>query len=442
MTRRTTALVFLIAAAARLALWAAMRDYPAAYLRPDSADYLRLAGDLLGRGAFGTDALPETFRTPGYPALLALLRLAWADPRWAALLNVVLDSCAAALVAATAGRLAPGRWSWTAGLLYALEPAAAGHAALVLSEAPFNLALTLGLHALLRAGPEARPRWAAAGGLALAAAALIRPVALYLWIPLALTLASLWGRRGAPALLGFLLGAVLPVALWCLRNLALFGHFAFTSLPGTNLLLYEASAVKSAAEGGSSASAARALQEEFARENPGPITNPFERSRLQSAHARRYLFAHPGAALRAHAAAALKLLAGPAIDLIDEELAPGRARPPQAESGAGASGRGTLALARERPALGGLLIFAWAWLAAAYAAAAAGARRLWAGARFGAAVILTAAAYLLAVSVGGWAYYRFRVPLWPCVCLLAAGAFSPGPRRREESARFARMAPE
>ncbi|MEK7382740.1 MAG: hypothetical protein AAB262_05575, partial [Elusimicrobiota bacterium] len=114
--QRRALAVFLAAAALRLLLWSRMLHHPEAYMRPDSTDYLRLADSIL-RGAFeGATGAPDTLRTPGYPALLALLQLVSGDPRWAALVNIMLDAGTAALIASTAAILAPGPWSWTAGL--------------------------------------------------------------------------------------------------------------------------------------------------------------------------------------------------------------------------------------------------------------------------------------------------------------------------------------
>ncbi len=410
-----------------------MLHHPEAYMRPDSTDYLRLADSIL-RGAFeGATGAPDTLRTPGYPALLALLQLVSGDPRWAALVNIMLDAGTAALIASTAAILAPGPWSWTAGLLYAFEPVVAAHATLILSEAPFNLLMTLALHCLVRAGTAARRNWSMLAGFALACAALTRPIAVYLWMPLGLVLASRWGPRGTKSLLLFVLAATVPTGLWCARNAALHGSFSFTSISGVNFLFYEAAAVKSVAEAIPVAQAADELARDFKREHPDPILNPFEESRLRRAAARGYLLAHPTAAMRAHAASAVKLLAGPGIDLIAEELEPGRPMPgsdlPRGEVRAG----GTRALLRERPGLWALLVFTLGSLALGYAAAACGAWRLWRGpSRFGASLILTTAAYLLALSIGGWAYYRFRVPLWLVLCLLASGA-APSPPDRTSS---------
>lgn len=420
---------FFIALALRGGLWVRLLPFDGAYLQPDSPSYTELAVNINKYRVFSRSAreprAPETFRTPGYPFFLSLHFLFSDNPRWPALTQSLLDSGTAVLVALCAALLAPGPWAWAAGLLYALDPMAAAHSPLILSETLFTFWLALSLYALLRAGPAAKRKEALLSGICLGLSALIRPVALYLWIFSAAVLAFLWGRPKFKSVLLYAAAAALPPALWCARNLVVMGVFSLSSLPGVNLFYYEAPAVKARVEAVTAQQALKKLEEDFSAEHPILPVNPFAQSRLRWNYARGVLERYPLTVLRLHAVTGFKMLAGPGLDLLAGELMPG-SRIEKADTPAGAlTGQGTLALLRQRPWLWIMLLYTMTLLGLTYFLAARGIGALWSRPqlRFGVGVCLTALAYLILVSAGGWSYYRFRVPLWPFICVLAAAGF-------------------
>ena len=118
------------------------------------------------------------------------------------------------------------------------------------------------------------------------------------------------------------------------------------------------------------------------------------------------------------------VLLGPGIDLVAGELCPaakwGSTPSPEPQ----AAGQGTLDLLRRSPWLLIPLGYTMALLFLTYGLAAAGLRLcLRRGGSFFVAACLVPLLYLLVVSVGGWAYYRFRVPLWPFVAFLAGAGW-------------------
>ncbi|MBI5623456.1 MAG: hypothetical protein HY924_06745 [Elusimicrobia bacterium] len=420
MTKRALLAVFAAALALRLGLWLRMGAAgPQAHLRPDSLGYVGLARGLAETGRFASLGFDEpgidAARTPGYPLFLALHRPISDSPRWPALTQCVLDSGAAVLLALAAGALAPGSPAWLAGLLYGLDPMTAAHAPLLVTEVPFNWLMILGLWLLLRKGVSPGPGW----GLCLGAAALVRPIAAYLWPVWGFALLP-WGRSSKARFgLGLFLAALIP-GLWCARNLGVYGQASLSTVTGTNLLFYEAAAVRASAEGIPSSEAVRLFKAELALRYREPPATPFVESSQRKALAREYLLRHPGAVMRVHAAAGFKMLFGPGLDLLAEELFP-------TEPGVQAqvelhqvTGQGTRALLQRRPGLWLALAWTMALLAACYVLACRGAWRLLTDPdRSKTAAVLLPAAYLLVLSVGGWAYYRFRVPLWPFAALLA-----------------------
>lgn len=424
--------VFLIALVLRGVLWVRMFPYPQAYLRPDSPSYTELAANFNKYRVFSRSAqeprFPETFRTPGYPLFLSVHFIFSEDPRWPALTQILLDSGTAVIVALCSGFLTAHPLGWAAGLLYALDPMAAAHSPLILSETLFTFLLALSLYALLRAGSLARGKESLLSGFCLGLATLTRPVSFYLWIFLVPALWLLWGRRKLKSLLLYAAAAALIPGLWCARNYTHFGHFNLSSLPGINLFYYEAPAVKSGLDKVSFAQAFKQLDADFSAEHPILPLSPFEESRMRWNYARGVLEQYPITVFRLHLVTGFKMLFGPGLELLAEELTP--AMPLQkADSPAHAlTGQGTLALLRQRPWLWIILAYTMILLGLAYLLAACGACVLLEQpqSRFAAAACLIPLGYLLIVSAGGWSYYRFRVPLWPFVAVLAAGVLNLG----------------
>jgi hypothetical protein len=398
---------------------------PEAHLRPDSLGYAALARGLAETRSFvpvghdepGIDAA----RTPGYPAFLALVRLVSDSPRLPALLQCFLDAGAAVLLTMTAAALAPASPAWLAGLLYALDPVTAGHAPLLVTETLFNFLMILALFLLVRTpGPAGAalspgPAW----GLCLGAAVLVRPIAAYLWPIWGLALLPWAARNRKGFALGLAAAALLP-GLWCLRNLATHGKASLSTVTGTNLLFYEAATVRAASEGIPSSSAVQLFKEELAARHPEPPATPFVESSRRSSLAWEYLAGHPASALKVHLAAGFKMLFGPGTDLLAAELFPRMTEENAAVELHQVTGAGTRALLARKPVLWIALAWTLMILFAGYGLAARGAWRLLArGDRAAAAAVLVPLAYLVILSIGGWAYYRFRVPLWPFIAVLA-----------------------
>ena len=183
----------------------------------DDALQLLLARSLR-RGVFAfPDGTPANDPLPGFAALLALP--AWlADPRWDALKGLSLLSAAAVvfLTWKLARRFLDERWSLVAAGLTALNPLTATYSALILPDLPF-LALSLFLFdRMAEPGFAASPLMVAAA----ATATLLRPHGAWLAACLGLGIAVSKGPRKAAR---FAVPALLPLALWTVRNRLLTG---------------------------------------------------------------------------------------------------------------------------------------------------------------------------------------------------------------------------
>lgn len=224
-------LVLLLAAVVRLAI--ALRPPP--FLTPDSQGYFLPGWELANGLGFG----PELRRTPLYPFFVALVVFLFGEDLRALVLAQHGLGVVTAGLTWVLGRLAFGRLAGlTAGLGVALAGPLLIYEHYVLTESLFTGLLTLAMLLALRALRLPSRRRLLAAGLALAAAALTRPVAdvLIPLLPLALLLRD---RRLRPAAVGigwFALGLAALLVPWMARNALTFGTFSAEGALGQALI--------------------------------------------------------------------------------------------------------------------------------------------------------------------------------------------------------------
>jgi hypothetical protein len=288
-----------------------------------------------------------------------------------------------------------------AAAIVALDPVSAAYTNQVLSETVFTLVLLVSVWLWLQAVRVLSPRFAVLAGFALAAAAMIRPIALYLpllMVPLALLLAG--GRRrsrGAVAL-GLVLGFALPVGAWITRNDAVTGSPLFSSNSGFTLLRYTAASALAFDEHLSTRTARARLVAE-ADFLLGGEHNEARRDRVQRDLALRVLRSHPRGTAVTLARGGFRMMTGP-----------GRASVRQLAFGTGSGGiAGQLALAVQVTFVALLLVGVALGVVLAYVQ----------GNRFGLAFALCLIGYFLVLSAGPEAFARFRVPIVPYLAALA-----------------------
>lgn len=196
----------------------------------------------------------QVFRTPGYPAILApLFFFGGENPPviWARLLGAVFGTLTVVAVWWMARLLFDVRTAWIAGWVTALYPGAIATSVFVLSEAPFGLLMMLCLILWGLAAQKKEFGFKAAVGLALAAgvvaglATLVRPswvffvpfaIVVWLigdWLNVGLNVGtSPTAKRGNRWVLSgvVLVGFVLAMMPWWVRNYRVTGHFVPTTL--------------------------------------------------------------------------------------------------------------------------------------------------------------------------------------------------------------------
>ena len=262
----------------------------------DTDGYWQLAQNLADHGVFsraGTPPLlPDAFRTPGYPAFLALFHAIGLGWTAVGLVQSVLACISLALLVVLLQRWFDRKVVLAAAWLVAVDPESVLYAATV---APATL-ITLLLLAAVAVAALVRRGWAGlvAGALS-GLAALVKPMALYFPVWLA-GLCFLWakGKRGLAQALLVLVAATAVVLPWFARNQRVYGVWRFTSIQGFNLLYYNAAALESAERGLPVSVAQDSLAAELERRTPGFAgLNELQKARAMEQLAVRRILSHP-----------------------------------------------------------------------------------------------------------------------------------------------------
>ncbi len=418
------AFTLLFGAAACLSL-GLMAPHLPSLLEMDSLGYYKSAINLMRHGVFseaGAPGLhPISFRTPGYPFLLAgLFRLTGPGVLAPAVLNLALLWATGMMAMRAAGMLGAGsRTSLAAGLLVSANPLALFWATQVYTDTLFVAVLVAGLMLGLPSvvGRPCARRLAAASAVA-GLLPLVRPLGLYVVVAAVgaglLLLGLSWpglgrSRRLRAALLALVCTglALAPTLGWMARNKSQFGTFHFCEIGAWNLRFAHMNVVLSEAEG---ADFGRLFADSFKETYPRiyrPTTSPGVLAEGWTREALDIATRHPGTALRV-AARNLRPLLSPSV--ADWRRGLGREGEP--------SGAWRLAAGAE-------------WLLVLGVAAWS----IWnLGVRFRAReqraptaclALLAALLVLLSLPAGNMTAARFRLPVWPVLVLLACVGRSP-----------------
>jgi hypothetical protein len=411
----------------------------------DTTGYLIPGRNLLLHGQFMADGVPDLVRTPGYPLFLAITSLAGFPA--AAVANVLLSVVSVILVWKL-GRVAFGdeRIALIAAWIFAFEPVSISQAGFLLSDTLFVMLLLLALERLAVFLRARHLRVLAMAGIWLAAAALVRPIGYYLPVALALglflVLARVPGLRWkAPAVL--LISAMPWLAAWQIRNWAETGYGGFSSVREINLYFQVAAGTKSSLENRSFLEVRKELGYSDFDKNSGQIYllpaylvshpeqarwNQEQRLAFMRSDAARIIRAHYGAYLRMGLISLYKTALIPGEQYFDRLLYPGDPAPTpslmhsEQRRMAIMPSKGNIRQTAEKAVFAVLLL-------SVYFLAVRGAFRggmhnlcLW--------LLLGTLLYFFAVSGAGGepgGNLRFRLPIMPIVCILAAAGL-PRPR--------------
>ena len=237
-------LVFLLALSFRLAYFAIVKAGPLG--NGDSPAYEDLALHIVhhqsyasaqsgGPGGFPTDLQ----RPPGYPLFLSLKDSILGNSRTAtALAQCLINALFAAILCLFAGCLFTSRIALFAGIFYALDWATIVHTPLAISESLFvfllGIAICLASVALVRSRLDA----ALAAGVLLGLSALVKPVAQVVLV--AFLAAWLASKPRKPSLLLFVVAYAACVMPWMARNYLRHGVFTLSEISTVDLYFYSA----------------------------------------------------------------------------------------------------------------------------------------------------------------------------------------------------------
>jgi 4-amino-4-deoxy-L-arabinose transferase-like glycosyltransferase len=213
-------------------------------LRADAREYFLYAHNLLNHGTYSRDdrslslenhsPVPDAVRSPGYPLFLSLFM--WDSPSRTIVpriqfVQVLLSSITVLLAFRVFKRFLANTWSAAAALLTALSPHLIVINTYLLTEALFTFLLVLSGYGANRLALRPSCRAAAALGMVLGAATLVRPS--FQFFPFCaaafffITARKASGFRLAAAVLG---GFFIIIAPWHARNLSTLGVFSDKTL--------------------------------------------------------------------------------------------------------------------------------------------------------------------------------------------------------------------
>ena len=428
--RRSLVIVALLSALSKLALGMLVfsSNPQGVFESSDSHEYHQLALNILEHGSFSQSLTPplepETIRTPAYPFLLSgLYHVAGIRPHALVAIQIALS-----LVTMLAGcRIASLLFGARAGLLtaifLALDPVSLYYSQVMLTETLFGTALTLcllGMVYALRHPSLWYPCWA---GICLALATYTRPTGYYLGMLLPVILFLVirrskgWRQAFASAALMWLLFAAM-VGGWQLRNYVSTGSAQFSQAKNQYLFIAKAAAIIAMRDVISLQEAQQRLAQEHAALHTLELPRPSQTQLLESQgrFAQAVVAAHPVLLVRTTLQGTAANLLGPSnlahlfgsdnVALREAFLRLDFARFPLRDW--------ITALSSWTSGLVFLgVLYTGICILLKHKGLGNGAI----------AVLILTAAYVILVSSGPEAYSRFRMPVMPIFCVLAAGGY-------------------
>ncbi len=211
---------------------------------PDSYEYLALA-DSLQEGRFYYEGKPESFRTPGYPFFLAIILAAFPDSfRMVAAFQALLSALEAVLVFSLVHRFWNNQAGFYAYFILLLNPGGWHCVTSILTEPLFSCTVVVLIWVYMTQPFDRRVNYFLCG-LLCGVSALVRPISVWLFIPL--TLLICWDTgKFKPALRNsaiFLAAIFLTQGAWVSRNYAHYQSIYFSEITAANVYVYWAQAV-------------------------------------------------------------------------------------------------------------------------------------------------------------------------------------------------------
>ena len=394
----------------------------------DSEEYHQLALNIVQYGSFSRSQSPplepETIRTPAYPVLLSgLYQIVGIRPHGVVAIQIALSLVTMLAGYQIASLLFGGRAGLLTAIFLALDPVSLYYAQVMLTETLFGAALTLSLLWMVRGARNPSFSYPCGVGICLALATYTRPTGYYLGMlyPVVFCVATRhsqgWRKALASSALMWLLFAV-PIGAWQIHNYFSTGSAEFSQAKNQYLLIAKAAAIVAMRDGLSLEEAQHRLAEQHAASLPPDFPRASQAHLLESqgTFAQAIVVAHPVLLIRT-------TLQGTAANL----LGPSNL--------AHLFGADNVALRKaflrqefvHFPLRDWVItLSSWTFGSLFLGVLYAGVmvllkqRGLW---NADIALLVLTCAYVILVSSGPEAYSRFRMPVMPIFCVLAAGGY-------------------
>ncbi|HET7909827.1 MAG TPA: glycosyltransferase family 39 protein [Nitrospira sp.] len=436
--RRLLRLVVLLGLLTKISLALLLSHNPqGVFESSDSHEYHQLALNIMGHASFSQSLSPpfepETIRTPAYPLLLAgLYSLVGIRPDAVVAIQIALS----AVTMLAASRIASLLFGARAGLLTAiflvLDPVSLYYSQVMLTETLFAAALTLSVLGMLYVSGHPSLISVSWAGICLALAAYTRPTGYYLGVLLPAMLffahrrSHGWRVALVSAVQTCLVFTVL-VGAWQIRNYVSTGSTEFSQAKNQYLLIAKAAGIVATRDRISLQEAQQRLAQEHSA-LLGPTLRRMSRVEVlesQGKFAQGIIAAHPLLLARTTLTGTAANLFGPSnlahlfggdnVALRQAFLDKDFSRFPLADW-VRALGSWTFGL------LFLVVLYTGIWLLV----------RQKGFVNPDIALLALTAAYVILVSSGPEAYSRFRMPIMPICCILAAGGYICRKGRRSE----------
>jgi hypothetical protein len=252
LANRQTQAALLAAAIVRVAFFAAVleRTGTSILTQGDTASYLAPGRNLFLHGVFATTinpTWPEIDRTPGYPVFAMLTGALHGNILPTVLVQILLSLISLVLISRIAAQVFPNSNAGPiAAWLFAFEPVAITYTLRIMPETLFLLLLLIAIERLLTYQRTGKFAVLTLSCLSLVAATYVRPIAYYLGFAIAIALAiTSRHRKGhawrAPAIV---LLTIYPLLFaWQIRNASETGYRGFSSIVEKNLYFFQSAEI-------------------------------------------------------------------------------------------------------------------------------------------------------------------------------------------------------
>jgi len=219
----------------------------------DSKEYIKLAENILNGNGFtlSNDFLnyePESLRTPGYPAFLAIILFLFKNQIFISFIQIIMMAFCVVLVYKIALMFFDRKIALLSAIMMILEPSMSYYSSVVLSDTPAMFFFILALYVFLKYIKSEKNdiRLIFLSGFILGFTTLIRPISQFLPFVFLLYLVAVFYKTQSfkiflKASVLFIFGFLLMISPWMTRNYIIFGSPAVSSISGYNLFMYNVS---------------------------------------------------------------------------------------------------------------------------------------------------------------------------------------------------------